>query len=127
MITYEFICEACGEVLKHHSTMSEYIRNPPSFVHCGKRMERFFSAAPSVALSNALAGDRHYDGMRAQDGADISSRAKHRAYMKAKNLTTVDDFTQTWKKAAEQRAGTLAGDDRSRATDIAHAIAKLDR
>jgi hypothetical protein len=37
-------------------------------------------------------GDSHYDGLRATDGTDISTRAKHRAYMKQHNLTTIDDF-----------------------------------
>ena len=36
------------------------------------------------ADSGALWGDRSYDGMRAPDGTDISSRTKHREYMKAK-------------------------------------------
>lgn len=55
------------------------------------------------ADAGALWGDRHYDGMRATDGTDISSRTKHREYMKANNLTTADDFTNSWAKAREQR------------------------
>lgn len=53
--------------------------------------------------SGALWGDRSYDGLKATDGTDISSRTKHREYMKANNLATVDDFKQTWAKAQEQR------------------------
>lgn len=53
--------------------------------------------------SGALWGDRSYDGLRATDGTDISSRTKHREYMKANNLTTVDDFQNSWAKAQEQR------------------------
>jgi hypothetical protein len=53
--------------------------------------------------SGALWGDRSYDGLKATDGTDISSRTKHREYMKANNLATVDDFKQTWAKAQQQR------------------------
>jgi hypothetical protein len=53
--------------------------------------------------SGALWGDRSYDGLKAPDGTDISSRTKHREYMKATGLTTADDFKQTWAKAQEQR------------------------
>jgi hypothetical protein len=53
--------------------------------------------------SGALWGDRSYDGLRAPDGTDISSRTKHRDYMKATGLTTADDFKQTWATAQEQR------------------------
>jgi hypothetical protein len=67
-------------------------------------------------------GDLHYDGMRATDGADISTRAKHRAYMKAKGLTTADDFTETWKRAAEERQRTMQGHDPSRRRDIDRAL-----
>lgn len=55
------------------------------------------------ADSGALWGDRSYDGMRATDGTDISTRSKQREYMKANNLTTADDFKETWAKAKESR------------------------
>lgn len=50
-----------------------------------------------------IMGDRHYDGLQATDGTDISTRAKHRAYMKANNLTTMDDYTETWAREAKKR------------------------
>lgn len=50
-----------------------------------------------------LWNDRDYDGLRATDGSDISSRTKHREYMKRTGLTTVDDFSQSWAKAREAR------------------------
>lgn len=62
------------------------------------------SVVPGLSgVNNALAGDRHYDGMRAQDGTDISSRTKHREYMKRHGLTTYDDFKQTFAKEQEKR------------------------
>lgn len=59
--------------------------------------------APMRNDAGALWGDRHYDGARATDGTDISTRSKHREYMKANNVTTADDFKDTWAKAREQR------------------------
>lgn len=53
--------------------------------------------------SGALWGDRSYDGLRATDGTDISTRSKHREYMKANGLATADDFKDTWAKAQERR------------------------
>lgn len=125
MASYTFRCESCGHVLTHVSSIGDYCRDRPTFVHCSQLMERYFETVPGLALHNALAGDRHYDGLRATDGTDISSRAKHQAYMKANNLTTADDFTQTWRKGAEERAQVFAGNDASRARDVAAAIDKL--
>lgn len=74
-------------------------------------MERKLSVNPALSgLANALAGDRHYDGMRATDGTDISTRTKHREYMKANGLTTVDDFKNTWKDAAKERENMRSGE-----------------
>lgn len=125
MPTYCFRCESCARELETLMSISEYVRNPPAFFCCGEKMERRLTVVPGVAVGNALAGDRHYDGLRAQDGTDISTRAKHRAYMKEKGLTTVDDFASTWKKDAAERKERMAGNDSTRRTDVAEAIAKL--
>jgi hypothetical protein len=53
--------------------------------------------------AGALWGDRHYDGLKATDGTDISTRSKHRDYMRANNVTMADDFKDTWAKAQAQR------------------------
>ena len=58
---------------------------------------------PMRTDSGALWGDRSYDGLRAPDGTDISTRSKHREYMKATGLTTADDFQASWAKASENR------------------------
>jgi putative FmdB family regulatory protein len=121
MPTYTFICSECESHRDVVMSMREYDQHPPKLYHCGKRMQRHFSHAPGIAVGN----DSLYQGMRAPDGTDISTRAKHRAYMKANNLTTVDDFKSTWAKQAKERQETLAGVDRDRARDIANAIDKL--
>ena len=125
MPTYEFSCAQCGHHAEVITSIGDYVRNPPIFVHCGKRMERFFSVEAGAAIANAQFNDRHYQDAKATDGTDISTRAKHRAYMKAKGLTTADDYRETWKKAAEQREARLAGSDPTRRQDIAAAMRKL--
>lgn len=79
------------------------------------------------ALHNPLAGDRHYDGLRTTDGADISTRTKHREYMKKHSLTTVDDYKDTWAKAEAARAEYRQGKSGGAITrdDIARTIAQL--
>lgn len=68
-------------------------------------------------------GDRHYDGLQASDGTDISTRAKHRAYMKTNGLTTIDDFTQHFAQAERLRARFFTeGYDPTRRPAIARAV-----
>ena len=54
--------------------------------------------------------DRFYENTVAPDGTDIGSRRKHREYMKANNLTTVDDYTQQWQKDAAHREKIATGE-----------------
>jgi hypothetical protein len=55
--------------------------------------------------------DRLYSGspFKAHDGTVIDSKRKHREYMKRHNLTTMDDYTQTWDKARERREDVYTG------------------
>ena len=107
--------------------MGDYLANPRPLFCCGVPMARRITVAPGLAVHNPLAGDRLYDGMRATDGTDISTRSKHRAYMKERNLTTVDDYRETWKRDAEKRADRAAGNDPTRRDDLARAVAELER
>lgn len=107
MPTYDYKCPECGKTASVFQTISEYCREPKR-PHCGvswhEPMERRLSVVPAMSgIANAMAGDRHYAGLRAPDGTDISSRTKHREYMKSKGLTTADDFTGVWKKAEGER------------------------
>ena len=77
------------------------------------------------ADSGALWGDRSYDGMRATDGTDISSRSKHREYMKANNLTTIDDFKDSWAKAKKEREHYVQNGGSFKRADIERAIHKF--
>ena len=125
MPTYTFRCAKCAANLSTVMSIREYCAAPPVFVCCSEPMDRFFEVVPALAIHNPGAGDRHYDGLRATDGTDISSRSKHRQYMRDNNLTTADDYTQTWAKAEAQRREFFAGQDKTRAGDIAQAIDKL--
>lgn len=71
---------------------------------------------------SALWGDRNYEGLVAPDGTDISSRTKHREYMKAKGLTTMDDFKETWAKAKAEREHYVQHGGSFKRTDIERAI-----
>ena len=51
-----------------------------------------------------LQTDAGFDGLRATDGTDISSRSKWEAYMKDNSLTLVNDYRETWDRAAKERA-----------------------
>lgn len=105
MPTYDYKCQVCGETTSVFQTISEYMREPKRPLCCeSSPMERVLSVVPAMSgLANALAGDRHYDGLRAPDGTDISSRTKHREYMKRTGMTTADDFKGEWARAEKER------------------------
>lgn len=110
MPTYEYKCRACGQQQAVFQTIAQYVSAPLRPQCCAAEMERMLSVVPAMSgLANALAGDRHYDGLRAPDGTDISSRTKHREYMKRTGLTTVDDFKGVWDRAAKERADFYSG------------------
>lgn len=75
-------------------------------------------------FTNPLAGDRLYDGARTTDGHDISTRTKHRQYMRDHNLTTVDDFKDYWakKKAEREDHYTTGGDHKERRAAVERAL-----
>jgi hypothetical protein len=97
-----------------------YDRETDSMVEITAGIERQVNAHTA---DGALWGDRSYEGMRAPDGSDISSRSKHREYMRLNNLATADDYTQSWAKAEQQRneyrttgkGGAVTRDDIARA------------
>jgi hypothetical protein len=52
----------------------------------------------------------------------FNSRKSHREYMKRNDLTTSDDWTQTWAKAAKDRENIRAGHDTMRRAQVAQAM-----
>lgn len=73
-----------------------------------------------------VVGDSHYDGCRGPQGEDLTSRTKHRNFLKATGYTTADDYTETWAKAAEERAKPSAG-DRERRDQIGRALYEMEK
>lgn len=89
-------------------------------------MVELMSEYDNARVSVPVIGDRHYDGNCTTDGVDISTRAKHRAYMKRTGLTTIDDFKETFKKAEEQRHRfKTEGYDPTRRRDIVRAVNRV--
>ena len=118
MPTYTYKCPVCDHVEDVVQSISSYCaepRVPTCAEHPEVIMQRSFSVSTEFSgLANALAGDRHYDGMRASDGTDISTRTKHREYMKRTGLTTASDYTETWKAQENVRKAELSGTARDR-------------
>lgn len=83
--------------------------------------------APLRNDAGALWGDRHYDGARATDGTDISTRTKHREYMAAHGLTTVDDYKDSWAKAQAARESYYRNGGSIRRADVARAMHQLQQ
>lgn len=111
MAVYSWLC-SCGHTEETRQAISAYCdpltKNTP--VHCGLPMERMLTVnGENAALNNALAGDRHYDGLVATDGTLINSRSKHREYMRRNGLTIADDYKGEWAKAAKERESRLSG------------------
>jgi hypothetical protein len=77
-----------------------------------KGVDEIPDAASGRRTDDALWGDRHYDGLRAPDGTDISSRTKHREYMAKHGLTTADDFRSQWAAQSKQREQLFTTGDR---------------
>jgi hypothetical protein len=82
--------------------------------------------APSRNSHNII-GDGHYDGLRAPDGTDISTRTKHREFMKRTGLTTTDDFKSQWTKQIEARNNYRQNGGSISRADVARAMEKLRR
>lgn len=76
-----------------------------------------------------LWGDRHYDGLRSLDGHDISTRTKHREYMRNRGLAMADDFKETWKRAEKEREDffTTGGDHRARREAVERALYEAEK
>lgn len=72
-----------------------------------------------------LWGDRSYDGLRAPDGTDISSRTKHREYMRATGMTTVDDYVGEFSRAQAERDRYHSAGGSVRRADVERAIYEL--
>jgi hypothetical protein len=83
-------------------------------------------SAPLPDSQHLLWNDRDYKDLKTSDGVDISSRAKHKEYMKRTGLTTMDDYKETWAKAQAKREEYQAKGGSVSREDVARAIHKLE-
>ncbi len=70
-----------------------------------------------------------YGKTQATDGTDLSSRRKHREYMKRNGLAMTSDYQEHWKKAGAERdrayAGNAGFDSEKRKAAIGQSIERL--
>lgn len=60
-----------------------------------------------------IAAGALYDGQRALDGTDVSSRSKFNEYLRRTGCTVASDFTQHWADAAKKREAYFSGKARN--------------
>lgn len=81
MPTYEYRCKACSEMTDSYRTVAE--RNNTPICSCGGETEKVISAPamvmPDIAPYRAVAGDQRW----------ITSRAKHREFLRSNGLIEV--------------------------------------
>jgi hypothetical protein len=107
-------------------TRRRYIQDPKTYEMIEVTNDYEPPARESARNRGALWNDRHYDGIRATDGADISSRKKHRDYMRRTGLTTVDDFSSSWAKAKESRENYYKSGGSFKRTDVERAMYEVN-
>lgn len=78
----------------------------------------------SAKVNGLLWNDREYQDM---GDSRFASRSQHREYMKHNNLTTTDDFTNTWRNRERSRVESKHGIDRNRKMDVIESIHKLNQ
>ena len=107
-------------------TRRRYIQDPQTYEMIEVTQDYVPPERETARNRGALWNDRSYDGLRATDGADISSRKKHRDYMRRTGLTTVDDFSASWSKAKESRENYYKNGGSFKRSDIERAIYEVN-
>lgn len=122
---------ACGAVL--FLIMDPADAGPIECKHCGRKVPR---GGRLVEVTPDYVGERRDNGLKSEeevyghlqatDGTDLSTRRRHKDYMRDKGLTVADDFKQTWEKSgAEMRKAATPGagwDQRARREDLGRAL-----
>ena len=107
-------------------TRRRYIQDPATLEMIEVTPDFIAPQRESARNRGALWNDRHYDGVQATDGTDISSRSKHREYMRRNNLTTTDDFKETWAKAQTERERFYTQGGSIKRSDIERAMYQIN-
>ena len=90
-----------------------------------QEVSRDYVANPRQASDTGILwNDRSY-----QDLGDprFTSRTQHREYMKQNGLTTVDDYTETFKQAEKERVAVKHGHDPRRKQAVIEAFQRLSK
>jgi hypothetical protein len=66
-------------------------------------IEILSDAELQLRLNAPVIGDMHYEGLRGPQGEDISTRTKHKEFLKASGLALADDYKNEWAQAQKQR------------------------
>lgn len=81
---------------------------------------------PKTEAGYMVMGDQYYDGQKAPDGSDVSTRTKHREYMKRTGMVTFDDYASTFAKEQARRDAYHSGEKGTVSRkDIERTIAQL--
>ena len=97
MPTYTYVCRSCDKTVERITTIANYVANSQMTCStCLNTLER-------VILAPMIQRDKSWTDLRATDGADISSRNKHREYMKKNNLIPFDEAQSDFKEAQKTR------------------------
>jgi len=78
----------------------------------------------SAKNAGVLWNDREYQDM---GDSRFTSRSQHKEYMKAKGITTADDFSGEWKKKEALRLRQKEGYDPTRREDLERALSTLSK
>jgi hypothetical protein len=78
--------------------------------------------------AGVLWGDLNYANITGPMGEDLSTRSKHRAYMKEKGLSMTCDWTNEWEAARKKREEfyTTGGDHKARREQVERAVYELN-
>ena len=102
-----------------------FVQDPETF----ELVEVFADHVPDRHKGDAMLwGDRGYDGMSTTDGIDISSRTKHRRYLRQHGLATFDDYKGEFERRKSERESYYSGQKGTiNKRDIQQAIDQLNR
>jgi len=84
--------------------------------------------APELEPRLQINSDTHYDGAQATDGTDISTRRRHREYMRRHGVTVADDYKHEWAGKAAERERFYSGDfdKKGRTEAVERAVYQLE-
>lgn len=60
-----------------------------------------------------IAAGALYDGQRALDGTDVSTRRRFNEYLRTRGLAMADDFKGQWQQAAQKREAYRTGQQKN--------------